>query len=186
MILPKLISLHVALPVSGVLLNILLRKFNRTTAAITLSSLLLLFCLSVAAFIFTSMTKEFSYVFGGWNVPFGIEFRINIWDCVFLILISFSALCTFFFGYRELRHNMEEARVPLFCAIFLLCVFGLYGVVLTNDFFNLYVFLEIHSLTTYALVSWNTRDKSSLLTAFYYLIVGTIAALFLLLGIGYL
>jgi multicomponent Na+:H+ antiporter subunit D len=62
---------------------------------------------------------------------------------------------------------------------------GLLGIVATGDIFNVFVFLEISSLATYALVAFG-RDRRALLAAYQYLIVGTIGATFLLMGIGLL
>jgi len=48
--------------------------------------------------------------------------------------------------------------------------------VVTGDLFNLYVFLEISSLAGYALLA--VGDIRSVVAAFRYLIVGTLAATF--------
>jgi NADH:ubiquinone oxidoreductase subunit 2 (subunit N) len=55
---------------------------------------------------------------------------------------------------------------------------------ITNDAFNLYVLLEISSLTSYALIA--IGSKRAVLSAFNYVIMGTIGASFYLLGVGYL
>ena len=57
------------------------------------------------------------------------------------------------------------------------------GIVITGDLFNLFVFLEISSLSSYALISLG-RSRRSLMAAFQYLVMGTIGATFLLIGIG--
>jgi multicomponent Na+:H+ antiporter subunit D len=62
---------------------------------------------------------------------------------------------------------------------------GLLGVTITGDVFNIFVFLEITSLATYVLVGLG-RDRRAVMAAFTYLIVGTIGASFLLIGIGLL
>jgi multicomponent Na+:H+ antiporter subunit D len=64
----------------------------------------------------------------------------------------------------------------------MLCGFN--GIVITGDLFNLYVFLEISSLSMYGLIA--SGEKQSPVAAFRYLIMGTIAASFYLLGIGFL
>ena len=57
--------------------------------------------------------------------------------------------------------------------------------VLTNDAFNMFVFMEISSLASYVLVAMG-RDRRALLAAYQYLIVGTIGATFFVIGIGFL
>ena len=61
---------------------------------------------------------------------------------------------------------------------------GLLGITLTGDLFNLYVFLEISSLAVYALLA--SGGDRAVVATFRYLIVGTVAASFYLLGLGYL
>jgi multicomponent Na+:H+ antiporter subunit D len=182
----KLISLHIVLPILGALLSVVFRKNIRVTQSIALGSLLLLFASSLLTLLLALKANEYRYSFGGWSAPLGIEFTINFYNATFLLLISGAALCSFLFGQGLLKHEMERTRVPIFNALFLICIFGMYGLVMTNDFFNLYVFIEINSLATYALVSWNSSNKNALTAAFYYLVVGSVAAIFILIGIGYL
>jgi multicomponent Na+:H+ antiporter subunit D len=63
-------------------------------------------------------------------------------------------------------------------------VTGLLGIVVTGDCFNLYVLLEIASLTGYGLLAMGGGRGP--LAALNYLYMGTIGACFYLLGIGYL
>jgi len=64
---------------------------------------------------------------------------------------------------------------------------GLLGVAITGDAFNVFVFLEISSLSTYALVAMGARrDRRALTSAFNYLVMGTIGATFFVIGIGLL
>ena len=55
---------------------------------------------------------------------------------------------------------------------------------MTGDVFNLYVFLEITSLTAYCLIAMG--GSRGIVSAFRYLLVGTVAATFYLLGVGIL
>ncbi|MBN2539359.1 MAG: monovalent cation/H+ antiporter subunit D family protein, partial [Deltaproteobacteria bacterium] len=81
-----------------------------------------------------------------------------------------------------------EAELPdrtiYFYTLFLLQVTGFLGIVITGDVFNLYVFLEIASLSGYALIA--TGEEGAPFAAFRYLILGTVGACFYLLGVGYL
>ena len=52
---------------------------------------------------------------------------------------------------------------------------------MTNDAFNLYVLIEITSLTSYALIAMGNRRAA--LSSFNYVIMGTIGASFYLLGV---
>ena len=186
MMFADLISLHIVIPILGALLNVLFRKNLKLANIITLCSLVLLCFASISSLLLVSKIKEYSYSFGGWSAPFGIEFKINYYGELFITLISVAALCCFLYGRDLLQKEIEHAPAPIFYALFLICIFGLYGIIMTNDFFSFYVFIEINSLATYALVSWNSTNRNSLIAAFYYLIVGGVAATFFLIGVGYL
>ncbi len=67
----------------------------------------------------------------------------------------------------------------------LLCLAGLLGIAITGDAFNAFVFLEISSLSTYVLIALG-RDRRALLAAYQYLIMGTIGATFIVIGVGLL
>ena len=65
----------------------------------------------------------------------------------------------------------------------LLCIAGLLGIAITGDAFNLFVFLEISSLSSYVLISMGP-DPRSLTAAYRYLIMGTLGATFYIIGVG--
>jgi len=72
----------------------------------------------------------------------------------------------------------------LFFTLYLILIAGLLGLVLTADAFNLYVLLEITSITTYGLIAMGKGRAP--LASFNYIIMGSIGASFYLLGVGYL
>ena len=76
------------------------------------------------------------------------------------------------------NQEIGDRRQGLFYALFLLALSGLMGITMTGDAFNLFVFLEISSLSTYALVAMG-RSKAAPLSAFRYLIMGTLGRDFL-------
>ena len=57
------------------------------------------------------------------------------------------------------------------------------GILATGDAFNVFVFLEISSLSAYALIALG-KDRRALWASYQYLIMGTIGATFILIGIG--
>ena len=126
-----------------------------------------------------------SYNFGNFSPPFGIEYEIDILTIFFLFLISIVGFLTALWSKGNIISEVGSKNTHLFTAIFLLCFAGSLGIVVTNDLFNLFVFLEITSLTTYILIAMGQR-KNSALAAFDSLIVGTISASFYVFGVGIL
>jgi multicomponent Na+:H+ antiporter subunit D len=70
-------------------------------------------------------------------------------------------------------------------SIFLCMVAGLNGIVLTGDLFNLYIFMEIVAISSYALVAFGC-EHDELEAAFKYAVLGTVASAFVLIGIALL
>ncbi len=126
-----------------------------------------------------------TYELGGWQPPFGIEYRIDALTCLMLVLVSFIGSVTSIFASRQLDKDIDPSKHSLFYCLYLLCFAGLLGIIITNDAFNIYVFLEISSLATYAIIAMG-RDRRALLASFEYLILGTVGATFILIGVGLL
>lgn len=125
------------------------------------------------------------YELGGWRPPWGIEYKIDSLNAFIATIVSFIAVVTCVFAYRSVPDEIHSSNFGLFYAAMQLCLLGLLGIALTGDIFNLFVFLEISSLSSYALISMG-KKRQALTAAFSYLILGTIGATFFLIGVGFL
>ncbi len=130
-----------------------------------------------------SQGEVLRYALGGWPAPTGIEYVIDPVNAPVLALVSTVALIVAVYARASVELEIEPHLIPLFYACMCLCLAGMLGVTATGDAFNTFVFLEITSLSSYALISMGRRRRA-LLAAFRYLIIGTIGATFLLIGIG--
>lgn len=124
-----------------------------------------------------------SYRFGGWVPPIGIEYVLDPLSGFVTSVINFIALIVIIYAYQSVAQEIKEFRWPPFYALVMLFLSGANGIIMTGDFFNLYVFLEIGSLSLYGLIA--TGDKKSPVAAFRYLIMGTVGGGFYLLGVGF-
>jgi multicomponent Na+:H+ antiporter subunit D len=142
-------------------------------------------CLLLAAwqFMLVADGSIISYELGGWAPPWGIEYRIDVVNAFVALIVTGVAALTLPYAMRSVEQEVPAHNTSLFYAMLLLCMDGLLGITLTGDIFNLFVFLEISSLSTYALISMG-RHRRALTAAYQYLIMGTIGATFLLIGIG--
>ena len=128
-----------------------------------------------------------SYHIGGWAPPLGIEYRIDAANALVLVLVSAIATIILPYTKQSIQSEIPARQHTLFYTMYLLCLTGLLGVVASGDAFNVFVFLEISSLSTYVLVSLGAHsDKRALTAAYDYLIMGTIGATFFVIGIGFL
>ena len=124
-----------------------------------------------------------SYALGGWSAPWGIEFRVDVLNAYLILLVALIGAVVLSYAPASAAREVEAERRPYFCAIFLLCLAGLLGIAITGDVFNVFVFMEISSLSAYGLISLG-RDRRALMATYNYLVLGTIGATFILIGIG--
>ncbi len=141
--------------------------------------------MAVMLLVQVSAAGPLSYAMGGWAAPWGIEYRIDRMSALMLVLVAGIAAVVTPALYHSVIREVAADRQPLFFTAYLLALTGFLGIVITGDAFNLYVFLEISSLASYTLVAMGS-DRRALKAAFQYLILGTIGATFILIGIGLL
>ena len=126
-----------------------------------------------------------SYQIGGWAPEIGIEYRVDLVAALFLLLVSSIAAVIVTMAPRSVAKEIPRDRIAWFYTMYLLCLAGLLGIAITGDAFNAFVFLEISSLSSYALIAFG-KDRRALLSAYQYLIMGTIGATFYVIGVGLL
>ena len=124
-----------------------------------------------------------SYELGGWAPPWGIEYRIDAVNAFVALIVATIAAITLPYALLSAEREIPEDKIPLFYSAMLLCLTGLLGITQTGDIFNVFVFLEISSLASYALISLG-RQRQAFTAAYQYLIMGTIGATFYLIGVG--
>jgi len=149
--------------------------------------LVTLFSFADSIYLFHVVTTSgpISYHMGNWAPPWGIEYVVDYLSCLVLMVVSFLALAVSVYAKRSVESEIDESKRPFFYAVFMLFFTGLMGMTITGDIFNLYVFIEITSLSAYILVAMGRR-REALVASFNYLVLGTIAGTFILIGVGYL
>lgn len=143
------------------------------------------FTMTMSIMLDVSVNGPISYHLGNWAPPIGIEYRIDMLNAFVLVVVSFISLVSLLFGKDLVDKEISEFKHPTFYSVFLLFIVGLLGMTVTGDLFNVYVFLEITSLAGYALIATGNK-KYAPMASFNYLVIGTIGATFIVLGIGYL
>ncbi len=123
------------------------------------------------------------YFLGGWPPPFGIEYVLDHLSAFMVIIIVFIGFIAVIYPPEAGLYHTPRRGIPVY-GLLLLLIGGLVGVVVTGDLFNLFVFLEIYSLASYALITLG--GDRAVMASFRYLILGTIAGSFYLLGIGFI
>lgn len=179
--------LAIVLPLLGAfltpLINILAKRYNLKNAreifvlAVLIGILLLV--LDMTATVWSG--EVIIYKLAGRIPPWGINLAIDGLNILAALIVagisSLVAIYSFIF--------MRSDGLGKYYTLFLLLTAGMMGVALTGDIFNLYVFFEIMSIASYALVSFY-RSGKSIEASMKYIIMGTVGTSFILLGIALL
>lgn len=182
MLAPHFPALQVVLPLLTAPVCVLLRG-ARVAWLVALGVSLAAFAISALLMLEVLIGGPLSYELGGWAPPWGIEFRIDAANAFVLLIVAAIGAVVMLYAPKSVEHEIGRDRAYLFYAAYLLCLAGLLGVTITGDAFNLFVFLEISSLSSYVLISLG-HDRRALYAAYQYLILGTIGATFYLIGVG--
>ena len=171
-----LLPLFIAVPL---VMAFLLPMFGRKgkAAATVLANLVTILLL---VFAVASIGKTEVYEVGKWSIPLGINLVLDGLSSLLLLAISVVSAAAMLFSARYMEQYTAK---PKYLSLFLLMVAGMNGVVLSGDIFNLFVFLEIASLASYALVGFGCEHEE-LEASFKYMVLGTIASIFILFAIA--
>jgi multicomponent Na+:H+ antiporter subunit D len=150
-----------------------------------LTQIVTITCVLISLSILIDVTNGqlIHYELGGWAPPWGIAYEIDALNALIVVIISLIATLVTTYAWSSVAIDIPAEKQPHFYTAFQLCFLGLLGMSMTGDIFNVFVFLEISSLSTYALISMG-RNRQALTAAYQYLILGTIGATFFLIGIG--
>lgn len=143
----------------------------------------LTFC-SISMFILVIEGGSFYYYMGGWPPPIGIAYHVDALNSFTCLLVCLVALLNLITNWDAFEEKVKD-KIGGTMALYILFITGLNGILLTADLFNLYVLLEIASLTGYALLAIGDERRAPF-ASLSYVFLGTIGACFYLLGVGYL
>lgn len=180
----SLIILFAAIPLMGAFLIPIIGLLHRNLQKYF--ALLILIATSWLAIHAFSLSGEFPLItkLGGWEafegIPIAIYLVLDGLSAFMLIIINILGLLAGLFAMSYMQRYTSRNN---FYALFLLMVAGMNGVVLSGDLFNLYVFLEIAVISSYALVAFGV-EKEELEASFKYQVLGGIASLLILFGIA--
>ncbi len=180
-----LIPLFVVLPLAGAFIIMILGRFIRHFDRIT-ASLVLLYLVTVSLICLISPGDDIQlYKVGGWEpvnkVPIAIYMVLDPLAAVILCVINLIGFLSVIYSFSYInRYTSENYYYSLFC----LMVAGMNGVVLSGDLFNIFVFLEISAISSYALVAFGV-GKEELEATFKYQVLGGLASFLILFGIAF-
>jgi multicomponent Na+:H+ antiporter subunit D len=177
-------ALQVVVPLLAAPLTVLVRR-RSLAFLIAVAASWTAFAVSLMLWQQVAGGTPISYAIGNWPPPWGIEYRVDRLSALLLVLVSGIASVVLPYARGSIAHEIAPQQQYLFYTMFLLCLAGLLGIAMTGDAFNVFVFLEISSLSTYVMIALG-RDRRALVASYQYLIMGTIGATFFVIAIGML
>jgi multicomponent Na+:H+ antiporter subunit D len=156
------------------------RQFCGPAAVVTMVAALIY---SVHFALITLDGQVISYAAGGWDAPWGIEVVINPLSAFMLVVISFVCLLILIYSLSSLEWELPEKGIGWYYTIFLLLVASMMGMAITNDLFNMYVFIEVTGIAACALVLAK-GGRMATEASFKYLLLATVGSGFVLTGIA--
>jgi len=125
---------------------------------------------------------DFSYAVGGWLPQYGIELRFDQIGA-FALPASLLVMLALVFSRHYVARTVDPEKISYYYALVLINLGGLNGFLVTGDLFNLFVFMEIFSVSAYALVAM-ARQPIAALAALKYLLLGALSSLLVLFSVG--
>ena len=144
----------------------------------------------LAALLLQSVTENgvrISYHLGNWEPPWGIEFVVDSASSLTLVVMSGLGFLATLAARRLVANEIADKDSGKFYAAWLLVIGGLFGLVMTADAFNLFVFLEISALASVILIGMGAgTDRRALVAGYHYLVIGAVGATFYVIGVGFI
>ena len=179
----RLIPLFVILPLAGAFINSLIgKKIKRVPDALANIVTLGLLVASLFGILAVNKYGILVYKVGSWMPPIGIAMVLDGLTSFMLVTVNLVAFLCVLYSVNYMEKFTSKWN---FYTLFLLMLAGMNGVIISGDMFNLFVFLEIASVASYALVAFGT-DQEELEASFKYMVMSTVGSLFVLLGIALL
>ncbi|MCP5050088.1 MAG: monovalent cation/H+ antiporter subunit D family protein [bacterium] len=181
-------NLPVLLPllflVAGMLIPVVAWKRNKLAWPLTILVSLTSVVFSVMGLVRVLSDGPIRYYLGNWLPPIGIEYVLDHLSAFIVLVINGVAFLVLFHSKEVVKRDVPDGKEAAFYGTAVLMLCGFNGIVITGDLFNLYVFLEISSLSLYGLLA--VGQKQAPVASFRYLIMGTVAGSFYLLGVGFI
>lgn len=176
------VPLLVAIPLAGGFLMPVLGRLTKSHRALAVLPIAMACGLTlIAVALLTRPDETVVYWMGGWKFPIGISLVADGLSKLVVLVIAVISLLTLLFSLEYMTHYTSPG---LYYGLFLLMVAGMMGVVVSGDLFNIFVFLEIASIASYALVAYGT-ESDELEASLKYLVLSAIASTFILIGIAF-
>ena len=123
------------------------------------------------------------YTFGGHDARLGIEFIVDHFSALFTTIIAGLAAIIYIYSSGDATEGIEKTEYGRYYVLLFILLMSMFGILYTNDLFNTYVFIEILSITTCAIISIK-KKKDTYTSAFRYVMMNELGSLSYLFGVA--
>jgi len=141
--------------------------------------------LSLSLLIYVLKEQSFTYTFGQWNAAIGIQFKVDEFSALMTFVVLSVATLVIIYSLKDIECEILKEQFFSYYTLIFLLLFSMVGMIFTNDLFNLYVFMEILSLTSCGIISIKSK-KENLMASLKYLMLGAIGSVSILMGLALL
>jgi multicomponent Na+:H+ antiporter subunit D len=184
-------ALIVAIPILGAFLTPLISRINDKlrnifVILVVLLTTFIVFLLANDVLVYGNIH---TYVFGGESALINNSFAVRIlfevdgMNIFMAIIASILAIAGVIYSWAFMKDHTGQDK---YYTLILLMIAGMFGMMLTGDMFNFFVFIEITSIAACALIAFYTNKGKSVDAGFKYIVISAIGALFILFAIGIL
>jgi proton-translocating NADH-quinone oxidoreductase chain N len=170
---PVLVAVALIIPVIGM-------KKKQLTPYLGIFGSAATVILTLATIPFVLKDKVLFMQMGRWQAPFGITVAVDTLSILIIGLISIIGFFTILYSVKYIKERQSE-----YYALLCILLAGLLGMAHTGDMFNLFVFMELTSISAYALTAFR-RDSKAFEASIKYLIIGSLGTSLYLLGVSFL
>ncbi|MFH1640235.1 MAG: monovalent cation/H+ antiporter subunit D family protein [Chloroflexota bacterium] len=176
----------IAVPILGaVMLSILAAWRKGLAMPITATAIASSLAMSVSLIPGVLAKGYLSYYTGSWRPPLGIEIKIDFLGLFMMILVAAVSLMAVIYSERYIPREIDTDKIPHYYTLFLLLTGSMLGFSATGDIFNMFVFIEIMAITSYALVAV-VESGRAIRASFKYLLMGVPSSILMLFAIAFL
>lgn len=151
----------------------------------SLGALTFVFAASLHMLFQVMRSGPFTYHMGNWAPPWGIEFSVDYLAAFTATSLSAIGLVILVYGTKDLLHELKSHVQGWYYTLYLLLMASMIGMSLTNDLFNLFVFVEICAIASCGIISIK-ENRECIEAAFKYLVLSAVGSGCLLLAIAML
>ncbi len=161
------------------------KRFKSSVKEFIMGAFVVSWLLSFTTLRHVMSNGAYTYSFGNWSQKIGIQFLVDEFSSFMTLIILTVAFLVIIYSLKDMEHEIKDYQFSSYYTLIFLLLFSMVGLTITNDMFNMYVFMEILSITSCGIISIKHK-KENFLAAMRYLILSAIGSLSVLLGIALL